>query len=884
MSEGVSTNINIKSNFDGSAITTGFQQMKQTTGSITTAIQQDFKSMASGIDAATNMMVAELNTIDRELNKLGRASGRGLGTEQLESINALQNRLGILREALQAHAPANFMQSVSTEATIARTNLAHVETMLNRMNNIRQQAGQQAGLASVYNQAGVVSENDPRYLAALRGDQHAPIPQMLTGGARGSDAILMAKMTEKEMLAERKFYAQLERDEEKRKRREEQEWNRYVSDEKKKESKEARDARREELNYERALKGVDQKEHPLDSVRRSIERNAGPVGEHPAVQMVRDAFERGSRVDRAREMDRNSNFHYDNQIRQSQATERQWMNNNNRPPPMELYQIDTSNSLDLRYQAQLRQETYQREKNHQDEMFRRETAMLHDKALADRGNRYGPVGPLPPVYGPFQSADATVAQAGMTGGRGGRHNWIGGRDNRQFIGQQLAYGMDDMVQQYMWSNSTAAGISAAARAGGNNLTAAVGATNIDPMKMMGAMVGIQGIAMAASMYAKYLDETEKARVSTAKLEQAMESMHKTAAREVKFKYSLEDKDAKGLKDDAREAEMRKEELETGKYKKSADMLKMREAELLSLNEREQKYKKKVTNVKVGMGSDIAEFFGFGGPDPEDARKLEEIKARKREVEKEIAAYSPDASTYYSETKRMEEEDKRRSTAIAKKEASERSAKEREKRSKLEAEGFFSDIEREEKESGYVFSGDELRQRFDRFAENRYDLNLKPYRDSMDERAAKQDERRGSVVYDQSKDAQERDKAYRIEKANRTDIFGDIRAEFQSEMARIAKDYKMLAPEQREVLEGNARDKALYQIGEKSEEYDKGLRSNYKALSGITSGSEEDAQLKARLTVQTDLKSDAERQIKLLEEVANNTKPRRQPESTVVRIA
>ncbi|CAB4142588.1 hypothetical protein UFOVP448_20 [uncultured Caudovirales phage] len=879
MSEGVSTNINIKSNFDGSAITTGFQQMKQTTGSITTAIQQDFKSMASGIDAATNMMVAELNTIDRELNKLGRASGRGLGTEQLESINALQNRLGILREALQAHAPANFMQSVSTEATIARTNLAHVETMLNRMNNIRQQAGQQAGLASVYNQAGVVAENDPRYLAALRGDQHAPIPQMLTGGARGSDAILMAKMTEKEMLAERKFYAQLERDEEKRKRREEQEWNRYVSDEKKKESKEARDARREELNYERALKGVDQKEHPLDSVRRSIERNAGPVGEHPAVQMVRDAFERGSRLDRAKELTQNSNFHYDNQIRQSQATERQWMNSNNRPPPMELYQIDTSNSLDLRYQAQLRQESYQREKNHQDEMFRRETSMLHDKALADRGNRYGPVGPLPPVYGPFQSADATVAQAGMARGRGDRTNWMGGRDNRQFMGQQLAYGVDDMVQQYMWSNSTAAGISAAARAGGNNLSAVVGASNMNPMHMMGAMVGVQGIAMAASMYAKYIDETNKAKASTEALVQTLDDVAKRASREVKFKYSLEDSSSKELKADARaedaRAEARKPELEL--TKRMVDGARKRLTE---------------SDVRQKRIEELAAAEEIGGLSPEERSELKKLRETENAYKTDYRGYdekivkdkSGELDKLSREEKDYEREKTERDKMIEKREASERSAKEREKRSKLAAEGFFSDLEREEKESGYVFSGDELRQRFDRFAENRYDLNLQPYRESMDERAAKQDERRSSVVYDQSKDAQERDKAYQIEKANRTDIFGDIRAEFQSEMERIAKDYKMLAPEQREVLEGNARDKALYRMGEKSEEYDKGLRSNYKALSGITSGSEEDAQLKARLTVQTDLKSDAERQIKLLEEVANNTKPRRQPESTVVRFA
>ena len=879
MSEGVNSNLNIKANFDGTSLVAGMQQTGQVSSSIAAGIQQDFKKMASSIDEATAMMVTEINAIDRELNRLGRAVNRGIGPEQAESINALQSRLTLLRDALKANAPDNFMSSVSQEATIARTNLHHVEQMMNRIQSMSKQTASQQGIANVYNlanNAGVMSPNDPRYLAALRGDQKAIPPTILSGGPRADDAILMAQQTQKQMLEERKFYANLEKQEEQRKRREDREWRNYVNEERRKETQQEKEDRKELRRLEKALDPRNERSNPLEDVRRAIDRTSTPAGEHPALQMVREAAAKDEatreRIERARKLDAFFDNHYFQQRQSNLQTEAQWINRN-QPQLAPLVQLDTSNSLDLRYQHQLREEQFQRDKAHQDEMFRRESQQREQISRNSMGNRLGPA-PIEPVYGPFPQ-NLPTQQYGI----GRRGDWVGGRDNRQFIGQQLAYGADDMIQQYMWSSSPAAGISAAARAGGNNLTAAIGATNMNPLPMMGAMVGLQGIAMAISMYAKYRDELEKARVSTTNLERAMDDIQRTASREVRFKYSLEDKDSKALKSDEREAEIAKEELEAGKYRASADRLTKVKEEKDALLEEQQQIRERVAEASKNVGPGGVPYISA-----EDTKRDKYISDRLGILNAEEKALTPDAEKYYEETLRLDEESARRKIEIEKKAAKEERASKRETEGKKRTEMFLADLEAEQRQSGITLSGDEYTARIDQFIQDNPHLNLKELMSSKETRVNEQTNRYNDKVFEQSTDVQRRNEDYQSERKYRDDIYGDIRADFEKEMSRIGRDYKMLSSEERGILEENARDKMDYDISRKSEEYDKNLRSGYKALSGITSGSEEEAQLRAKLTVDSGMKTEAEKQTKVLEEIAKNTKPKKTPQPQVVRLS
>lgn len=871
MSDGISKQVNFQANFDGSGVVRGLQETKQNATSVTNAIQQDFTKMSGAVDAALSSLVTEINAIDRELNRLGRGVSRGLGPEQFESIKALQDRLKALQQSIRSSAPDNFMTSVATDATIARTNLAYVEQMMNRISSLDKQIASQHGVRGIYEQGKVLSPNDPRYLAALQGDRHAPIPQMLTGGASGQDAILLAKQTEKEMLAERRFYANLQKEEDRKKRQEEREWNKYVNEERRKEasnlSKAEKEDRRELQRYERALSGKDQRSDPLEDVRRAIDRTSNPVGEHPAVQMVREAAAKDEatreRIERARQLDARSDNHYFQQRQSNLQAESQWINRN-QPQLTPLVQLDTSNSLDLRYQHQLREEQYRRDVEHQDKMFQREAQKREQARLAEMGRTYGPAA-IGPVYGPFPQSGHDTTRYGVSGQRG---NWVGGRDNRQFIGQQLAYGADDMFQQYMWANTTAGGISAAARAGGNNLTAAIGATNMDPMKMMAGMIGVQGIAMAISAYARYRDEAEKARVSTKELEKQMESLQTRANQEIKFKYSLEDKDSKSLKADEREAKMEKELLDTGKYKEAADRLSANRSEEEVLKEEQKAIAARVTEASKNIGPGGVPYISG-----EDTKRSKYITARLASLKEEEKLLSPMATKYYDDSARIEAESEKRKIEIEKKERTEGSRKEREKRSKSEVDNFYADIESEERQSGVMLTGQELKDRFNRKFEDRYDLNLTTAREELDKRSTDKDRSRQDRIIEQSQDVEQRNQNYQSERKYRDDPYGDIRAEFEKEMSRISRDYKMLSPDERGILEDNARDSMGFKIDRKSEEYDKNLRSNYKALSGITSGSEEEAQLRAKLTVDSGMKSEVEKQTKLLEQVAANTKPR-----------
>ena len=879
MSEGVNSNLNIKANFDGTSLVAGMQQTGQVSSSIAAGIQQDFKKMASSVDEATAMMVTEINAIDRELNRLGRAVNRGIGPEQVDSINALQSRLAILRDALKANAPDNFMSSVSQEATIARTNLHHVEQMMNRIQSMSKQTASQQGIANVYglaSNAGEMSPTDPRYLAALRGDQRAIPPTILSGGPRADDAILMAQQTQKQMLEERKFYANLEKQEEQRKRREDREWRNYVNEERRKETQQEKEDRKELRRLEKALDPRNERSDPLEDVRRAIERTSTPAGEHPALQMVREAAAKDEatrvRVERARQLDAFFDNHYFQQRQSNLQAESEWIHSN-RPQVTPLVQLDTSNSLDLRYQHQLREEQFQRDKAHQTEMFHREAQHREQIARNSMGDRQGPA-PIAPVYGPFPQ-NLNERQYGI----GSRGNWIGGRDNRQFIGQQLAYGADDMIQQYMWSSSPAAGISAAARAGGNNLTAAISATNMNPLPMMGAMIGLQGVAMAISMYARYRDEVEKARVSTTNLERAMDDIQRTASREVRFKYSLEDKDSKALKADEREAEIAKEELESGKYRASADRLTKIREEREALLEEQQQIRERVREASKAVGQGGVPYIAA-----EDTERDTYISDRLDILNAEEKALTPDAEKYYEETARLDEESARRKVEIEKKVAKEEQASKRETEGKKRTEMFLADLEAEQRQSGITLSGDEYAARIDQFIQDNPHLNLNELMRSKDTRVNEQTNRYNDKVFEQSEDVQRRNQDYQIERKYRDDIYGDIRAEFEKEMSRIGRDYKMLSSEERGILEENARDKMDYDISRKSEEYDKNLRSGYKALSGITSGSEEEAQLRAKLTVDSGMKTEAEKQTKVLEEIAKNTKPKKTPQPQVVRLS
>lgn len=856
MSDGVSRNVNIKFSLDGREVVSQAAGINQAVSGMSSTLQRDFQQMEQTTDRAIAALANDIRSIDIELNRLARGVSRGSGIDQAEAITALTNRLQLLKSVMSQIAPDNYMNELSADAVVARSNLAHVETMLNRISSLQATIDNQRGIRGIYDRDQVMALNDPRF-------QNALIPQRPTGQfiptANGAQEVLQLirqneldqKQKQRESREEERFYSRLEVEENRKKRKEEEDWQRYVNQETRREEQQfyqtlgQEEKRKAQTERSRLDDSLLMMQHRVDPVKEVNERlRPTDVGIHPAYGMVQAAHSQADvdeRVRRAAELQARANAHYEEQRRNNNAAERQWIANNAAPPP-------TTKDQD-------REERIRRAKELDksfDEHYR--TQRLDNKA-AERE---------------WMLNSRQQSAYGIDGQNYDSMN------RRQFIAQQAAFGLDDIVQQYMWSNSTASGISAAARAGGNNLTAMVGAMNVAPSTMIGGMLGIQGAAFAASSIAKYYDEIEKARVSTKELEKQLDSLQITADKELKFKYSLEDKTSKELKEDAKTAEREKESLETGKYKESAERVAKARTRLDDLDALIKEEQRNPTGLTVNPETGLMET-------TVDNEKLRNWQNEKASLKEEIKTLTPDATKYYDETARLEKEGVKRDEAIAKKAASEERATERKKKGDIAVDRFYKDIQDEEEQSGVMLTGDELRQRWDTLVQSNPHINLKEGTKQIDEKVYDKDRAYTSKRVQLSDKAMQEDEDYNSDRTFRKHRYGSVFATYDKRLREIDREYRMASPEERDMLKANARDKRDYDMSEQVREYDKSLRSGYRALSGITSGSEEEAQLRAKLTVDSGMKTEAEKQTKHLETIANNTKPRKPPTPAIMRI-
>lgn len=883
MSDGVNKAVNIKYNLDVNSIVVNSNVAAQATASLSSSLQKEFKSMEGSVGNSLTAIAGEVGALDKEMNRLGRAVSRGMGPEQEQSLNALKTKLTEITGIIQRTAPANFMEELSAEAVTARANLSHLASMMAQIQNMNTQIGQQKGIREMYaynNQA--VAPNDPRYLAALQGDRFAPTPQMLSGsGPRASDALLMIRESANEQkqarIAQReedRFYAQLQRDEDRRKRVEEREWNRYVASEEKAMAKSETDRMRQSIAN--AGYGDDEVFQSLRNA--TIPYNASGIDPDLA-RTIRQAEDREYRRTRGAELDQSFNRHYDYQMLVSNRDSKEWARNNQPivdDPISYGHQINPESIIDVKYKQLMENERERARQRNQDEATEFENRRRM-KEQFERNMRTGSYDSYVPLPTGFDNSAVISQNQQKRRGIGGEVDYErNGR--RAFIGQQIAFGIDDMTQQFMWSNSTAGGVAAAARAGGNNMTAALGATGMSAGPMIGAMLGVQGLAMATSMYFKYMEETEKARVSTEKLETAIKSVHEASSREVTFKYSMVDKDSKSLRKDAIEAERDKEIREKGKLGLAAE-------EYGKALEREEELKERKAALEL-EARDKRTFDAATGTIVED----EVTRSKIFDVDRELAVIAekkktlaPDSEMFYREEARYEEEKKRRADEIKKKEASELKTEAYEKRKEARNErsnravdNFYKNIADEEMATGVKLTGEEVRRRFDTFVEENPQYNLKNAKREIDGKVTDQDRMRDRTIYDQTLKANEEQDDYAFEKKYRNRIFGSQAVELQKGIKRIDEQYGMLSPEERSRMKSDLVNKAEFEVGRQSEAYDKSMRSSYSALSGFTAGSEQEAQLRAKLTVDSDLKSEAEKQTKVLEEIAKNTRTRKPP--------
>lgn len=849
MSDGIDKSVNLKMNFDGRGVVSGVETTKQAVTSLAATLKKDFDSIEGSSSAALAALANDIRAIDSELGRLGRAVNRGSGIDQSEAINALTNRLNLLKATMQQIAPDNFMEDISNEALMARANLSHVETMMQRIQALNATIDTQRGIRGIYDTSGVMSVNDPRFQNALLPQK----PSTLVNQQGTHDVLHMIKQTEednkrraREQQEEHVFYQRLQRDEDRKQRQEEKEWNKYVTEETRREERdfyqtlsreEKVKANKESERLEQTLLDMRHRVNPVDEVNQRLRPTT--YQEHSAYGMVRDAGEQAEinrRQERARELDRQVDYHYEQQRRNNNAAEREWLRQESitRTPTTtkeqdKQYRIQRARELDIAADEHYR---LQRQDN-----IATENAWRYQNAINRRGNRYENL------------------------------------NRRQFIAQQAAFGIDDIVQQYMWSNSTASGISAAARAGGNNLTAIAGATNISPTAMIGSMLAIQGVAFAASSIAKYYDEVEKARVSTKGLEEQLASLERRTQKELKFKYSLEDKSASELASDEKAAERELEGLESGKYKRSAD-------KLAAVKKRRQEIKAELETMPEKWVK------GYKGVlyHPEYIDASRRLTAEDRKLAEEEKVLTPDANKYYEDKVRLAGEKPEREEAIKRKAAAEARAEKRKKDGELAAQKFWAEIEREQQRTGITLSGEEVQERWSNFVSENPHLNLGETSRIGEEKKIEQDSKYIQARNEASDKAWQNDSDYQIERDYRNDRYGREKVKYRKELMRIEREFKNASPEERTMLKENAREQLGYDIQQRTEEYDTRLRSNYKALSGITAGSEEEAQLRAKLTVDSGMKTEQEKQTKQLEIIAANTKPRKPPEPRVVSIA
>jgi hypothetical protein len=570
------------------------------------------------------------------------------------------------------------------------------------------------------------------------------------------------------------------------------------------------------------------------------------------------------RLNRAKEMDTTSDRFYRDQVRDSRNESADWASRNQAPPPAgpQLYQLNTSNVLDLRYQAMQRDEQAaqqaERERarqRNQDEAteFENRRRMKEQSERNMRTGSYDSYIPLPTGFD-----NSAVLNQNQQKRRGQDDPERNGR--RAFIGQQIAFGIDDMTQQFMWSNSTAGGVAAAARAGGNNMTAALGATGMKPGAMIGSMLGVQGAAMATSMYFKYIEETEKADRSTESLKKTIVSMQEAASREVKFKYSLEDSSSKELKEDEKAADRKQEE--TGDRKKFVD------ARASAAEANIARARKKLSGLynTTGVGS------------AEDYRLAEEI-AREEAV---LAELTPEKDKLAKDKKKYEEEKPRREEAIKRKEAEEKRKEERDRQSKVEIDKFNQSLRDEEYYTGRKLTGEEYKKRYEQFKASRPDLNFNDENKQVAANTNDADRASTRARYDQEMKKYEDDRKFEQDIRHRMNPMGDIEKRYEDRMEELESRYEELTPEQRIELRDKAKSQRDLDVFEREREIGDGLRKGYRPLDGITQGSMEEANLNARLTSQVDSEGrDLQKEMnRLLQEIKDNTKPARRPETPV----
>jgi len=271
----------------------------------------------------------------------------------------------------------------------------------------------------------------------------------------------------------------------------------------------------------------------------------------------------------------------------------------------------------------------------------------------------------------------------------------------------------------------------------------------------------------------------------------------------------------------------------------------------------------------------------GDESVKDIVKLENEDAALAEEEK---ALEPDATKYYDEKARIDKEAPERKAVMERKVAAESRAEKRKRAGITASNKFWFDIEAEQQRTGITLSGEEVQQRWSNFVYENPGLNLGKASETGEDKRLEQERKYEQVKRETTDKVSQDYENYWIERDTRYDRYGREKSKYRREMSRIQREYKNASPEERKMLESNASEQLDFDISERTREYDSRLRSNYKALSGITAGSEEEAQLRAKLTVDSGMKTEQEKQTKQLEIIAANTKPRKPPEPRVVSIA
>lgn len=438
-----------------------------------------------------------------------------------------------------------------------------------------------------------------------------------------------------------------------------------------------------------------------------------------------------------------------------------------------------------------------------------------------------------------------------------------GTARRQFIGQQLAFAVDDASQQFMWSNSTGAGISAAARAAGNNLSAVAANMDMSPSKMMGAMVAVQGISALVGYLGKMADESLKAAKSTETLEKAVSRYGQQVDRQSRFQSSIRKGSAEQLSDAQLDADA--ELAATNKKLQQVRDLQNPQNRLMNEN--------RPTN---SWGEWASRQWGtFGWFETDASRKYlayEGAMSRRDELAK-------NANELAIEKKALEAEKIERERVLAERSRREERNKVRSERGAALGDSFDYYLEDMEAATGQRMSGAQIQDAYDYMVAENPDADLSDTKKGLEARKRradqmiKVDKRDAEQFYAETKSTQE------FENKVRDNPFANILRDF-NDFVKEVKDKTYLTEEQQNELISDRRSQVDKDISKRQKEMDESLQRSYKPLEGITISSEQDTELKARLTALTG-NNEATEQTEILKEIATNTRPRpAQPDQVV----